>query len=76
MRAQRSGPKSKPELGAKMRLGLVVFGVLMAIEIIEYLVGTSVRAGAWPFLAILAAIGAWPIVRYFMHIPQLWQREE
>ncbi len=76
MRAQRSGPNSKPELGAKMRLGFIVFGVLMVIEIVEYLVGTSVRAGNWLILAPLALVGAWPILRYFMHIVQLWRPEE
>ena len=76
MRAQRTGPESKPELGAKMRLGLAVFGVLMAIEILEYVFGVNMRGGAWLILAPLALIGAWPIVRYFMHIEQLWRSEE
>jgi hypothetical protein len=59
-----------------MRLGLVVFGVLMAIEILEYVLGVNMRGGAWPYLALLALVGAWPIVRYFMHIEQLWRPEE
>ncbi len=63
-------------LGAKMRLGYGVFGVLMAIELVEYAVGTRVRSGNWPYLAVLAVIGAWPILAYFMHIRQLRKGEE
>jgi hypothetical protein len=59
-----------------MRLGLIVFGVVMAAEVIEFVVGVNMKGGAWPFLAVLAVIGAWPIVRYFMHVTQLWRHEE
>ena len=76
MGAQKGGPEGKPELGAKMRVGYIVFGVLMAIEIIEYVLGITVQAFNWPFMAILAIIGTWPVVRYFMHIKQLWHPEE
>ncbi|MBI2936105.1 MAG: hypothetical protein HYY31_04780 [Chloroflexi bacterium] len=73
-RAETKGLKAQRE--AKMRLGLVVFGVLMVIEVVEYALGVTIRRGAWPYLAVLAPIGAWPIVRYFMHVPQLWRHEE
>lgn len=66
----------RPKLGAKMRLGFIVFGVLMVIEVAEYILGVNMKRGAWLYLAPLAAVGAWPIVRYFMHLPQLWRREE
>ena len=66
----------KSELGAKLRLGLVVFGILMVIEIVEYVVGTTLHSGAWRILAPLAVVGAWPIVRYYMHINQLKHLEE
>ena len=59
---------SKPNLKSQLRLGYIVFGALLAIEVIEYLVGTTMRSGAWPYLAILALVGAWPILYYFMHI--------
>ena len=65
-----------PKLEAKMRLGLAVFGALVVIEIVEYAVGVTLRGGAWPYLAILAVVGAWPIVYYFMHILQLWRPKE
>ncbi|HXH08896.1 MAG TPA: hypothetical protein VNP04_03895 [Alphaproteobacteria bacterium] len=66
----------RPSLTSRMRLGFLVFGVLMTIEIIEYLVGTVFTQGAWPYLGLLAVVGAWPIIRYFMHITQLWHPEE
>ena len=59
-----------------MRLGLWVFLTLMVVEIVEYMVGVSLTRGAWPFLAILAVPGAGFILYYFMHIQQLWRREE
>ncbi|MBI4299316.1 MAG: hypothetical protein HY666_06120 [Chloroflexi bacterium] len=66
----------RTELPSKMRLGFIVFGVLIVIEIIEYVLGVNMKGGAWPLLAVLAVIGAWPIVQYFMHFTQLWRREE
>ena len=62
--------------GPKMRLGLYVFGVLMVVEVVEYLVGTGIKKGAWPYLAALALIGAWPILYYFMHVTGLWRTKE
>lgn len=58
-----------------MRLGLWVFLTLMVVEIVEYIIGVSVQ-GSWPFLAVLALPGAGLIIYYFMHISQLWHREE
>ncbi len=67
---------ARPSLQAKMRLGLWVFAALMFLEIIEYVVGLGLKRGAWLILAPLAVVAAWPIVYYFMHIRQLWRREE
>ncbi len=59
-----------------MRLGLWVFLILMVVEIVEYIVGVGLSRGAWPYLAVLAVPGAGFIVYHFMHISQLWHREE
>ena len=59
-----------------MRLGLWVLAVLMVVEIVEYGSGVILKRGAWPVLAVLAIPGAGLIIYYFMHIPQLWRREE
>lgn len=58
-----------------MRLGLWVFVGLMVVEILEYASGVTLRR-SWPTLAALAVPGAGLIIYYFMHIPQLWRREE
>jgi len=68
--------KNRTALGAKTRLGIIVFVVLMVLEIIEYVIGVQFKRGNWPVLAILAIIAAWPIVWYFMHVHQLWHHEE
>ena len=61
----------KTDLKRKLQIGFLVFGTLVVIKIIEYIVGTSLRTGSWPYLGILALVGAWPILNYFMHIKQL-----
>ena len=61
----------KYDLRVKLRLGFMVFGALMVIEIVEYVLGTMMKTGNWPYLGLLALIGAWPILKYFMHIQEL-----
>lgn len=60
----------------QLRRGFLVFGLLMVIEVIEYLVGVNMHGGAWLFLLPWAIVGAWPIVHFFMHLPQLWHGGE
>ena len=72
----RGGKVARRLLEAKLRFGFVVFGVLVALEVAEYVLGVTMKTGAWPFLAILATIAAWPIVHYFMHIMQLKRPKE
>ena len=67
---------SRPDQKARMRLGLVMFIVLMVVEVIEYLVGISLNVGATGLLVLLAVPGAGLIVYYYMHIAQLWRGEE
>ena len=66
----------RPALSSRMRFGWVVLGLLLVIEVVEYALGVNIRRGAWLVLAPLAVVGAWPIVYFFMHIRQLWRREE
>ncbi len=63
-------------LANRLRVGVVVFVALLALEVVEYIVGVTIHRGAWPFLAVLAVVGAWPILHYFMHITQLWRSGE
>lgn len=67
---------NKSSQGDRMRLGLVVFVLLMVVEVVEYVLGVGLRSGATALLALLAVPGAGLIVYYFMHISQLWRAEE
>ncbi len=62
--------------GKRMRLGLIIFIVLMIVEVVEYFVGIGLDSRATIPLALLAVPGAGLIVYYFMHISQLWHPEE
>ena len=66
----------KPNLKARLRLGFIVFGALMVIEIAEYVLGTMMKTGSWPYLGLLAIIGACPILHYFMHVLELRRHKE
>ena len=68
--AAASNPKRK------LRIGYVVFSLLVVVKIIEYVVANTVSAGNWPFLGVLALISAWLIVYYYKHINQLWHPGE
>ncbi len=67
---------SGPDMKGKLRIGYFVFGSLIAVKVAEYFVAAIFRSGAWPYLAILALAGAWPILYYFMHIRQLWRKDD
>jgi hypothetical protein len=56
----------------QLRLGYFVFGTLVSIKIVEYLISKLVKVGDWPYLAILALLSAWLIAYYYKHIRQFW----
>lgn len=63
-------------LAPRLRFGYVVFAALLVTEVIEFAMGTRVKKGSWPFLLVLAAVGAWPIVSYYMHVTELRHPKE
>ncbi len=63
-------------LRRKMMIGFAVFGALVAIKVVEYFVGTRVKSGGWPYLAVLAFAGAIPILYFFMHINDLGKSKD
>lgn len=67
---------AKPSPRAAMLLGLFVFGALLAMEVIEYLIGIRITPGSLPLLILLAVPGAGVILWFFMHLPQLWGGDE
>jgi len=67
-------PQENKALNRKQRAGYLVFGALLSIKAIEYVVAVSIRTGAWPYLFALAIISAGLIVYYYKHIRQLWEK--
>ncbi len=65
-----SGPKRR------VRIGYIVFGALAAAKVAEFAVIKAFPKGAWPYLAVLALVGAWLIYYYFMHIRALWRERK
>lgn len=59
---------------APFRTGWVVFWGLAALTAVEFAISAAAPQPL-PFLAAIALIKAWLIVRFFMHVLQLWKRE-
>ena len=66
----------KPSRRDATLLGLAAFGALLAMEVIELLVGARITPGALPLLVLLVVPGAGVIIWFFMHLPELWGGEE
>ena len=62
----------KNKMFKQFKLGTIVFIALMIVEIIEYVVGVKIVKGNLILLTVLAILGAWLILQYFMHIQHLW----
>lgn len=60
---------------AKMSIGWKIGGVLAILTLLEYWVAVSFT-GNLPYLAIAGFAKAFLIVKYFMHISQLWNEGE
>ena len=61
-------------LRAKRRLGVQVAAWLGALTVVEYLIAVSLSSPLLWLLPFVAAKG-WLIMRYFMHIRDLWRGE-
>ena len=64
----KQGVEKSADLRKKLTRGIIVFGVVMVIEIVEFMIGVRMTKDNWLVLAPFAFVGAWPIVQYFMHI--------
>lgn len=67
--------KQATDKNFRLRLGWIVFIALAILTIVEFLVGAYVRPTT-PYLVATAIIKAWLIVYYFMHVPQLWRKDD
>ena len=64
-------------LRSTLRRGLAVIVALAVLTAIEFGVPVALERGpALPILVALALVKAGLIVHYFMHLAQLWRREE
>ncbi len=61
---------------AAFRRGSVVIISLVVATVLEYMAAVTITQGAFMILVVFAAIKAWLILQYFMHLSQLWQIHE
>ena len=61
---------------AAMRLGLLIFIVLVVLAIGEYFLGLVLESGNLPYMILMNVVDAALIVYFFMHVAQLWRPEE
>ncbi len=61
--------------GEVLRIGLVVFILLIALTLVEYFIGSIAIGWTWP-LWIIAIIKAAMILRDYMHVNRLFTGEE
>ncbi len=67
--------KEATDKSFRKRLGWIIFIALAVLTIIEFLVGALVHP-ATPYLVLTAIVKAGLIVYYFMHIAQLWRKDD
>lgn len=63
-------------LNSILRRGLWVFIALAALAIGEYALALAMKHGNLPYMVIMNILDAALIVYFFMHVPQLWRKEE
>ena len=66
----------KVGLKSALRVGLVVFIVLVVLAAAEYGLAVAVDSGNLPYMIIMNVVDAALIVYFFMHVRQLWRQEE
>lgn len=59
-----------------MRRGLWVFVILVVLAVLEYLLALAMKSGNLPWMIIMNIVDAALILYFFMHMAQLWRREE
>jgi len=59
----------------RFKVGWVVGAVLAALTIVEYFVAVGVE-GNLVWLGLIGVAKAWLILKYFMHVGQVWGEED
>ena len=63
-------------LSSRLRVGMLVFLVLVVLAVGEYFLAILVHSGNLPYMIVMNIVDAALIVYYFMHFRQLWHPEE
>ena len=64
------------DLKSPMRVGLLVFIVLVVLAAAEYVLGLAVESGNLVYMILMNIVDAALILYFFMHVRQLWHPEE
>ena len=63
-------------LNSILRRGLWVFIALTALAVGEYALALAMEQGNLPYMVIMNILDGALIVYFFMHVAQLWRKEE
>jgi heme/copper-type cytochrome/quinol oxidase subunit 4 len=63
-------------LDAILRKGLWVFIVLAILTAGEYVLAVTMEKGNLPYMVVMNIVDAALILYFFMHVAQLWGKEE
>ncbi len=66
----------KAGLGSALRVGHVIFIILVVLAVAEYFLGIAVDSGNLAFMIIMNIVDAALILYYFMHFHQIWHPEK
>ncbi len=67
---------STADYATEQKTGVIAFVALVVLKIVEYAVAVAMPSGSFLPIAALAVVDGWIILKYFMHMPQLWHSEE
>ena len=59
-----------------LRKGLWVFIALFVLTVAEYIMAVAIDSGNLPYMIVMNVVDAALIMYFFMHVAQLWRREE
>jgi heme/copper-type cytochrome/quinol oxidase subunit 4 len=64
------------DLKSPLRVGLLVFIVLVVLAAGEYVLGLVLDSGNLPYMIFMNIVDAALLLYFFMHVRQLWRPEE
>ena len=64
------------DLKSPLRVGLLVFIVLVVLAAGEYVLGLALESGNLVYMILMNIVDAALLLYFFMHVRQLWHPEE